>query len=555
MRERRGQFVIIAVLMIAIMIMSISALMHRAVTYYRHEPWEEYLALIGNIELNSHRLVELSLANYTNPIKVNNTETFVDNNTSDVDGNGDKGTHGNFPAQQHADSFYDTLTESGVPLTTILKKPSATSGSWSDPTNAYDDDTNWARSTNSGQQQVYSGFGFNISSEATIAQVRVRLDVKAEKDDEIKLEISNNGGASYLSTTYTSPDLTTTEQTIWVNVTTWDSWTPEKLNNDNIWARVTQVKSGSQDTTFLDWIAIEVMYYVSYRLDLEIQWTAIDYDELDEYLCIRTGSVNWGSEDLRVDVWNAASNNWDTVINRLTPNSWNNVSISSYLTSSTLTIRFKDGAELNDPNQDSWDVECSLIHVWSIEFNKNILKDNLEKWQTDISRIYVGRGISFNYELANGLHNAFGTPVNYYLGLNHTWWEPTAFSAANATLKINVGYIGLQGYEFNSAVFLKMMNVSKLSYNSQEKTLMINITITKENNNPVKISRDNFEISKFGFNYTRVYITSGFDSIYGPIYTIKFEEVTIQTSREVQIDIQICDERSVKVIARYKGKV
>ena len=64
-KQRKGQFVVIAVLMIAIMIISIGALMHRAVTYYKHEPWEEYLTLIGNIELNSRRLVELSLANYT----------------------------------------------------------------------------------------------------------------------------------------------------------------------------------------------------------------------------------------------------------------------------------------------------------------------------------------------------------------------------------------------------------------------------------------------------------------------------------------------------------
>jgi len=64
--HKKGQFVMIAVLMIAIMIISIGALMHRAVTYYRHEPWEEYLTLIGAIELNSLRLIELSLANYTN---------------------------------------------------------------------------------------------------------------------------------------------------------------------------------------------------------------------------------------------------------------------------------------------------------------------------------------------------------------------------------------------------------------------------------------------------------------------------------------------------------
>jgi hypothetical protein len=65
-RAKRGQFVIIAVLMSAIMIVSIGAVMHNAITYYKHEPWEEYTTLIGNIELNSQRLLELSLADYTN---------------------------------------------------------------------------------------------------------------------------------------------------------------------------------------------------------------------------------------------------------------------------------------------------------------------------------------------------------------------------------------------------------------------------------------------------------------------------------------------------------
>jgi hypothetical protein len=65
-REKRGQFIIIAVMLIAIMIISIGALMHGAITYYRHEPWEEYSTLIGDIEVNSQRVVEFFLADYTN---------------------------------------------------------------------------------------------------------------------------------------------------------------------------------------------------------------------------------------------------------------------------------------------------------------------------------------------------------------------------------------------------------------------------------------------------------------------------------------------------------
>ncbi|TRO52232.1 hypothetical protein E2P61_04280 [Candidatus Bathyarchaeota archaeon] len=62
-KTNRGQFIIIAVLLAAIMIVSIGAIMHNAVTYYRSEPWEEYTTLVSNIELNSQRLVGLSPEN------------------------------------------------------------------------------------------------------------------------------------------------------------------------------------------------------------------------------------------------------------------------------------------------------------------------------------------------------------------------------------------------------------------------------------------------------------------------------------------------------------
>jgi len=107
----------------------------------------------------------------------------------------------------------------------------------------------------------------------------------------------------------------------------------------------------------------------NYELDLEVQWTTADYDETNEYLCINTGSTNWGDEDIKVDVWNTTLGDWDNLISDLASNTWNNYSISGYLTSVNLTIRFLGGSESSDANQDSWDIECSLIHVWSTDTN------------------------------------------------------------------------------------------------------------------------------------------------------------------------------------------
>jgi hypothetical protein len=64
-KEKKGQFIVIAVMMIALMIVSIGAIMYSAGTYYRQEQWEEYVTLVEHVRLSTVRLVEISLANYT----------------------------------------------------------------------------------------------------------------------------------------------------------------------------------------------------------------------------------------------------------------------------------------------------------------------------------------------------------------------------------------------------------------------------------------------------------------------------------------------------------
>jgi len=64
-KQRRGQFIIIAALFLATMMISISTIMYSAVTYYKQERWEEYLTIIDNLKMGSRRVVEISLANHT----------------------------------------------------------------------------------------------------------------------------------------------------------------------------------------------------------------------------------------------------------------------------------------------------------------------------------------------------------------------------------------------------------------------------------------------------------------------------------------------------------
>lgn len=99
---------------------------------------------------------------------------------------------------------------------------------------------------------------------------------------------------------------------------------------------------------------------IDYELDLEEQWTSADYDETSEELCIKTGNLD--AETLIVQVWTGS---WMTVIASLSASAWNNVSVSSYLTSTTFTIRFLGGTESGDSSQSTWNIDSVVLHCWS----------------------------------------------------------------------------------------------------------------------------------------------------------------------------------------------
>jgi hypothetical protein len=68
------------------------------------------------------------------------------------------------------------------------------------------------------------------------------------------------------------------------------------------------------------------------------------------------------SEALRVDVWTGSA--WQNVLTGLTYG-WNNVTVTSYLTSPSFTIRYHGSIETNDPVQDHWYVDVAVLHVWT----------------------------------------------------------------------------------------------------------------------------------------------------------------------------------------------
>ncbi|MFW9805969.1 MAG: hypothetical protein ACFFFK_04510, partial [Candidatus Thorarchaeota archaeon] len=148
----------------------------------------------------------------------------------------------------------------------------------------------------------------------------------------------------------------------------WNNFTASYITSSTYYIEIRdneRTDEGTQSTWAIDSILLHVwtVPILNYELDLEVGWTTADFDETNEELCIYpvTGG-GWPTEDIKVDVWNGA---WTNVIADLTPDQWNNVSISSYLTGTSFEIRFLGGTETGDTTQDTWEIDTVLIHTWT----------------------------------------------------------------------------------------------------------------------------------------------------------------------------------------------
>jgi len=353
-------------------------------------------------------------------------EDYVDNNTSDVDNSTDKGIHGNFTAQKYGpDLINDTLTEENTggsgTLWLYVNADDETRTGWTRVgTNPYldaiDYNTNYVYA--SGNNLVVGDFNFTDSGKSTetIDGVTVQLYAKQSGTNN-NLEVFVWDGSSWTSLgTQVTP--TSWGWMNWTATTQLDTWA--KIDGAKIY-----IKSRAAVGTFeVDAARLKVDYTApdNYELDLEVQWTSADFDESNEELSIYGGTM--GAENITVDVWNGSG--WENLFTDLN-SGWNNVSVTSYLTASNFTIRFKGGTETSDTTQDTWDIDAALLHVWtgagagSGDFNYvlNMTEKDGSNWkvrltaydQTNIARldnltIYIYDGSnSTQIIILNGAYN------------------------------------------------------------------------------------------------------------------------------------------------------
>ena len=304
-------------------------------------------------------------------------EDYVDNNTSDVGSGTDKGTHGNFSAQQHGpDSIYDTLTEENTSV----------GGDWGITSSAF---------TSIADHSSYRYMG---GTSPDVANIKVtKLHIRYSGTGTVAIALYTGGaltdptGATKRTEAYNVAvssgwnEIDVPDYDWEKNTVTWIGWCHDGGNvyfssssgdagdfqsargrwnqdapsyADETSSMPTSPGSGSFNNY---WYAMYVEYEKTYyEMDLEVQWTNADYDETNEYLCIYGGTM--GSENIKVAAWNGIA--WNNLLTDLS-SGWNNVSVSSYLTSSNLTIRFKGSIETGDTTQDTWNIDAVLLHTWT----------------------------------------------------------------------------------------------------------------------------------------------------------------------------------------------
>ena len=235
--------------------------------------------------------------------------------------------------------------------------------------------TGWSNSVD------WNGLLWTIDSSSSVSGLDVTFQLYNYQTDQYP-----TSGDGYMTAT-----LQTTDQK--VNQTIAAS--PESFRDEiGGWKlKLTAVKSTStQFEVNLDLVAFRPDGAI-YTLDLEEQWTSVSYTA--PVLCIKMGELD--EKNLMVHAWhNETSPHWDTVCAQLVTG-WNNISVASYVSGPTLTIRFRSE---NGTAQNSWQIDSALIRPSSNQTLWESLEDataTVEVLQNGTMR-WFGQHLQLNTE-------------------------------------------------------------------------------------------------------------------------------------------------------------
>ncbi len=432
---------------------------------------------------------------YTGSISV--TNQFVTSSMSDVDGSPNVGSIDNFVGMQSGpDGNYATLTE---------EQTSGTDGSFGNPSSST------IGYTNINSNRMYGGV---FTSESTMAASVNSITFYGRASSgtrNAKAVICDSSG--YILTNGISDPLVITTTAEWYTLTFPEP--PIIYPDTEYWLMIVSSASSIRlyYTSFIDGNArldisniyaspndptdaIPATYQyciyantssIGYRLDFEVQWTDVDIVAQTNDLAIYLAGQS-RSEDIAVDVW--VSGEWQNLFSGLSTG-WNNISVTTYLTSSTFTIRFRD-ASPTDSVGDSWNIDVALLRQISqsdqytamVEF---VGSSNNETWTSliwNVASQFDSDNINITIQFYNFTLGAFESSGSAYASF---------MSIADAS-NLQSGSIAS-----NSSNFKDSAGVWKLK-----------ITAVKDTSTPFNMYVDWIEI-------TPTYISSGDTLPYGAI--------------------------------------
>ncbi|MFX0185955.1 MAG: hypothetical protein ACFE95_22955, partial [Candidatus Hodarchaeota archaeon] len=182
---------------------------------------------------------------------------------------------------------------------------------------------------------------------------------------------------------------------------------------------------------------------ILYELDQEVQWTSVDISEENYRLAIYCGTFNT-TENIRVYIWNTG---WVLLISALSNNTWNNVTIDSYI-DTTLTIRLLGGNETNDIDPSEWNIDALLIYGWTKE-NTYTTQGNADNDDGLFdSYIESGTGTQYKWNPADQTYTANDTEIfqNYMLYIEYQLtdsgenWQVLLYNFTSSVY-VNIGTI------------------------------------------------------------------------------------------------------------------
>jgi len=143
-----------------------------------------------------------------------------------------------------------------VVITTNTASPSANSGAWTNPQNAYGSDNVYATTSTNLAEHTYYNYGIAGSGSITKVEVIVEWYASSAKGT-LEIYVSWDGGSTW-SSKYTIPNRLIDGQDL-VDVTGATTWTWAKLSNSNFRVKVKAVRTGPPTPTwYLDWVAVRV---------------------------------------------------------------------------------------------------------------------------------------------------------------------------------------------------------------------------------------------------------------------------------------------------------